>query len=162
MTGTKKWLSSISWRAVLNKSKAYFVFVLNILLFFIISSVLAGLCITGVKKIADLRTAVKDAKAMAGVLKNKYGFRVELLLDRNATREALYGKLRQLAASTVSADSVLIYCAGHRGSGPAVQRGWWIPVDAKAGDHFTYLDNLQVQKAIRNVKAQHVLLISNS
>jgi len=37
-----------------------------------------------------------------------------------------------------------------------------IPVDAKAGNPVTYLDNVQVQKSMRNMNARHVLLISDS
>lgn len=35
-------------------------------------------------------------------------------------------------------------------------------MDAKAGDPVTYLDNVQVQKAMRSMNARHVLLISDS
>ena len=34
--------------------------------------------------------------------------------------------------------------------------------DAKAGKPFTYLDNVQLQKAMRSMKAHHVLLIQDS
>ena len=113
-------------------------------------------------KIPDLETAVNDAKAMAELLRERYGFQVKLLLDRNATKEAIYRALRKLASSTKPDDSVLIYYAGHGDLDRTYDDGWWIPADAKSGNPITYLDNVQVQKSMRSMKARHVLLISDS
>ena len=63
--------------------------------------------------IPDLETAVNDANAMANLLKEHYGFEVELLLDRKATGEAIYRALRSLVSSTQADDSVLLYYFGH-------------------------------------------------
>ncbi|MDH4206473.1 MAG: caspase family protein, partial [Desulfobacteraceae bacterium] len=89
-------------------------------------------------KIPDLETAVKDARAMAELLCERYGFQVKLLLDRKATKEAIYQALRNLASSTKSDDSVLIYYAGHGDLDRTYNDGWWIPVDAKGGKPLTY------------------------
>jgi len=113
-------------------------------------------------KIPDLATAVNDAKGIAELLGERYGFQVKLLLDSKATKEAIYQALRKLALSTKPDDSVLIYYAGHGDLDRAYNDGWWIPVDAKGGNPVTYLDNVQVQKAMRSMKARHVLLISDS
>ncbi len=113
-------------------------------------------------KIPDLETAVNDAKAMAKVLKDKYGFTVRLILDSNATKEAIYRALRNMSSSAKPNDSVLIYYAGHGDLDRQYDDGWWIPADAKGGNPVTYLDNVQVQKAMRSTKARHVLLISDS
>ena len=112
--------------------------------------------------IPDLKTAVNDAVAMAELLHEHYGFQVKLLLDRNATKENIYRSLRNLASSTKSNESVLIYYAGHGDLDRTFNDGWWIPADAKGGDPVTYLDNTQVQKAMRSMAARHVLLISDS
>jgi hypothetical protein len=113
-------------------------------------------------KIPDLETATNDATAMAAVLKEKYGFQVKLLLDREATKEAIYRELRRLTVSTKANDSVLIYFAGHGDLDRTYDGGWWIPADAIGGNPVTYLDNVQVQKAMRSMKARHVLLVSDS
>ena len=84
------------------------------------------------------------------------------MLGRKATKGAIYHALRSLAESTKPNDSVLIYYAGHGDLDRTYNAGWWIPVDAKGGDSFTYLDNVQVQNAMRAMKARHVLLISDS
>jgi formylglycine-generating enzyme required for sulfatase activity len=113
-------------------------------------------------KIPDLETAANDARAVAEVLRGRYGFQVKLILDRKATREAIYKALRSLASSTKPDDSVLIYYAGHGDFDRTYDDGWWIPADAKGGNPVTYLDNGQVQKAMRSMNARHVLLISDS
>jgi Caspase domain len=113
-------------------------------------------------KIPDLHTAVSDAKDMADLLIKHYGFQVNLLLNQDATKEAIYRALRNLASSTKSDDSVLIYYAGHGDLDRTYHDGWWIPVDAEGGNPITYLDNIQVQKSMRNMNARHVLLISDS
>ena len=113
-------------------------------------------------EIPDLETAVNDANAMANLLSERYGFEVKRLLDREATREAIYRALRSLASSTEGDDSVLIYYAGHGDLDRLTNDGWWIPVDAKGGDPVTYLNNFLVQTYMRSMKARHVLLISDS
>jgi len=113
-------------------------------------------------KIPDLKTALSDSSAMAKLLRERYGFRVELLLDRKATRKAIYQALRNLASSTKPDENVLIYYAGHGDFDRLSDDGWWIPADAKGGDPETYLGNFLVQKYMRSMKARHVLLISDS
>ncbi len=112
--------------------------------------------------IPTLETAVNDARAMASILEEKYGFKVDLMLDRKATKKAIFSALRKLAATTKKDDSVLIYYAGHGELDQIYDDGWWVPADAKAGDPLTYLDNVQVQKSMRAMKARHVLLIADS
>lgn len=112
--------------------------------------------------IPDLKTPVNDAEAMGKLLHDRYGFEIELLLNRKATKEAIYRALRKLAISTKEDDSVLIYYAGHGALDRTYNDGWWVPADAKGGNPITYLDNVQVQKAMRSMQARHVLLISDS
>jgi len=113
-------------------------------------------------KIPKLKTAVDDAKDLAQLLSAHYGFQVQLLLNSKATKEAIYQALRNLAISTRSDDSILIYYAGHGDLDRTYHDGWWIPADAKAGSPVTYLDNVQIQISMRNMNARHVLLISDS
>ena len=114
------------------------------------------------KTIPALKTAINDARELSNLLKTKYGFEVTLLLDHQATRKAINQKLRDLAANSTSDESVLIYFAGHGEFDRVLNDGWWVPVDARAGEAETYLDNTVVQKVMNSMKARHVLLISDS
>ncbi|MCX5828360.1 MAG: caspase family protein [Deltaproteobacteria bacterium] len=113
-------------------------------------------------KIPALKTAVNDAKELANLLKSMYGFKVTLLLDRQATRRAIIQTLRDLTVNTTPDESVLIYYAGHGEIDQVLNDGWWVPVDATGGDSSTYLDNTVIQKVMRSMKARHILLISDS
>ncbi|CCK80676.1 caspase family protein [Desulfobacula toluolica] len=117
-------------------------------------------------EINDLKTPLNDAKAMADVLENRYGFKInrktDLLLDKKATKEAIYTALRKITHTAEPEDSVLIYYAGHGDIDRTLNDGWWIPVDAKGGNPVTYLDNTLVQKVMKSMKSKHVLLISDS
>lgn len=112
--------------------------------------------------IDDLETPLNDAREISAVLTEKYGFTVDRLLDRNATRRAMYNALRQLSRIAKPEDSILIYFAGHGDLDRTYNDGWWIPVDAQGGAPDTYLDNIQIQRAMAKMKARHVLLISDS
>ena len=114
------------------------------------------------KTIPALKTAVIDARELSNLLKTKYGFEVTLLLDRQATKKAIYQKLRNMAANSTPDESVLIYYAGHGELDRVLKGGWWVPADASAGDSETYLDNTLVQQVMNSMKARHVLLISDS
>ena len=57
-----------------------------------------------------LRTAVRDAEAVAELLGERYGFEVRLL--RNATRNDILVALNDYRAKLTEADNLLIYYAG--------------------------------------------------
>jgi len=114
------------------------------------------------ERIPDLITAEKDAWAVADVLRDRYGFQINMFLGRKATRRAIYKALRDLAESSQVNENVLIYYAGHGEIDRVYNDGWWIPSDAEAGNPLTYLENVQVQKAMQSMAARHVLLISDS
>jgi TRAP transporter TAXI family solute receptor len=113
-------------------------------------------------RINDLDTPLNDARQMSDILKSKYGFKVDRLLDQEATRKAIYNALRNLSNIAKPEDSILIYYAGHGDLDRTYNDGWWIPVDAKGGEPDTYLDNIHIQRAMAKMKARHVLLISDS
>ncbi|RPH50520.1 MAG: DUF1566 domain-containing protein [Desulfobacteraceae bacterium] len=114
------------------------------------------------KKIPALKTAVHDAREFARLLQTRYGFKVTLLLDQQATRQAIMEKMRDLAANTSPDESVLIYYAGHGDVDRVLNAGWWIPSDAIGGIPATYLDNDYVKRVMQGMNARHVLLVSDS
>ncbi len=114
-------------------------------------------------RIPDLKTAVNDAKAVAGLLSSTYGFtEVKLLLDNQADGSSIQKSLRQLVSQSRKNDSVLIYYAGHGDLDKLTGDGWWIPQNATARDPFTYLENSTIQKYVKAIHARHVLLVADS
>lgn len=77
-----------------------------------------------------MKTAVHDAVELANLLEVRYGFKVTLLLDRQATKQAIMDKLRDLAVKSTPEKSILIYYAGHGDVDKVLNDGWWVPADA--------------------------------
>jgi hypothetical protein len=110
-----------------------------------------------------LRTAVNDVQALARLLIDDYGFKnVKLLLDRQATRAGVLKALAEFRDMPLGpADNLLIYYAGHGHQRPDTQDGFWIPADATA-DEFTWISVADIRRILKNVKAKHTLLVSDS
>ena len=115
------------------------------------------------RNIPDLKTPVKDVKAVSEVLTDRYGFKnFRLILNQEATRERIISELRSLIEKSRPEDSVLVYYAGHGDQDKLTRGGWWIPSDAKAGNPATYIDNSLIQRIVAAMKTRHVLVISDS
>jgi hypothetical protein len=113
-------------------------------------------------RIPELETPVHDALRLANTLEEQYGFRIEYLLNTDATYDDVVKALRRLVAETEPEDSVLIYFAGHGDLDPLFESSRWLPVDAELDNSKTYIDDALVKKAIAAMKARHVLLVSDS
>ena len=73
----------------------------------------------------DLKSPINDVNALVPILKNEYGFEVEVLIDGN--REKILNKLYDYSAIVSDKDNLLIYYAGH---GKLVNNNaFWIPQD---------------------------------
>ncbi|MFH1982530.1 MAG: caspase family protein [Pseudomonadota bacterium] len=114
-----------------------------------------------------LRTAVKDAQDIAGVLVAKYGFKKEnltLRLDSDATRLQVMADLRRIAAGMSETDNLLIYYAGHGQLDDLTGDGYWVPVDGSPKEPGTWLANSYIKGLLgsERVKAKNVLIIADS
>ena len=110
-----------------------------------------------------LRTAVNDVQTLSRTLTEQYGFKtVKVLLDRQATRAGILRALAEFRDAPLGAgDNFLIYYAGHGHQRPDTEDGFWIPVDATK-DEFTWISVADIRRVIRNIKARHTLLVSDS
>lgn len=117
-----------------------------------------------------LRNAVRDAKAIAGMLKNKMDFIVTELYDDKATKKGILNAISTI--KTGSNDSFLFYFAGH-GRGITVKnnpQGYIIPYDASIDMHSSGiaihdeeaipLNRLRLY--IQDLDAKHIALILDS
>ncbi|MCI5180321.1 MAG: caspase family protein, partial [Candidatus Electrothrix sp. AW3_4] len=108
-----------------------------------------------------LKTPYNDVEELEKTLKNKYGFKVEILLD--AKRDEIIDKLEELRRTLGGQDNLLIYYAGH-----GIMRedgGYWIGIDAKKKSRSKWLHVKTISGLIsRNnkMKARHVLIIADS
>ena len=111
----------------------------------------------------SLSTAITDAREVASLLKQQYGFTDVKLLE-NATRRDVLFALEDLANRSLKNDNVLIYYAGHGFLDDETNKGFWIPVDADGSDHTTFLRNSTIRDEVSSIasRVQHTLLISDS
>jgi hypothetical protein len=109
-----------------------------------------------------LATAVADARAIAQVLSDSYGFQVKLLVDQDATRNNILKAIAQYRNKLSENDNLLIYYAGHGFSDGRAEKAYWIPVDADSVDSPNRIIADEITTDVRVQSARHVLIISDS
>ncbi len=107
-----------------------------------------------------LDTPRSDAKAVAGVLKQRFGFEVTLLQDVN--RQQLLAALSRLRQQVGPQDQVVVYYAGHGQMDSVTARGYWIPVDGDEKDIAQWVSVIDVTDQLSAMTARHVLVIADS
>jgi hypothetical protein len=108
----------------------------------------------------DLDTAVQDAKSVAAVLKDRFGFKTTLLL--NATRYQMLSELNRLRKELTDQDNLVIYYAGHGELDRVNLRGHWLPVDAELESTANWISNVAITDVLNVMKVRHVLVIADS
>ena len=81
------------------------------------------------KYLEKLETAQKDARNVAEILKLRYGFDTNLLLD--ADRDAILDAINDFRGILKQDDQFLIYYAGHGSFDKIASKAYWLPVDAQ-------------------------------
>ena len=119
-----------------------------------------------------LTNPINDAKAMATVLKEKYGFNnIQLLLDNDATKEKLEGIFKDYIRGDVitNKDRLLVYYSGHgiiregtNNRGQPSEESFLIPHDATRGVYASYVDMETITNNCGLCNAKHILLILDS
>ncbi len=112
------------------------------------------------RELPKLKTAANDAKSVAKLLTDDYGFETKLLLD--ATRADIFAELGRLRAKLTPNDNLLIYYAGHGILDELGQQGYWLPVDAQADIKANWVSNGDITTSLRAIRAKHVLVVADS
>ncbi len=110
-----------------------------------------------------LRNAVNDAKGVAEILRKSYMFdTVVTILDDQATRKNIIHELETLTSSIKSEDNLLIYYSGHGQFKKELNKGYWVPVDARSNSIADFISNNEVKTFLGGIPAKHTLLISDA
>lgn len=112
------------------------------------------------KYLRPLETPIVDAKAVAELLKEHYGFAVTLLLD--ADRDGLVKAISSLRSTMTDKDSLLIYYAGHGFLDKTTGVAYWHPVNARRHSDVYWVSTSRITDTLRAVQARHVLVVSDS
>ena len=113
----------------------------------------------------DLRTPIKDAKAIAKVLEKEYDFETEIL--ENPTKRTIRKKIAALQKKKFNKeDQLLLFFTGHgefvpSSYDPDEGKGYFIPADAKKNDEFreSYLYYPDVKPDINDIACEHILIV---
>jgi hypothetical protein len=112
------------------------------------------------RHLPKLRCAQKDAKDVASLLKEKYGFVVDLKL--NATRADILTALDRVRKDIGKDDNLLIYYAGHGSLDEPADEGYWLPVDATFDSQVNWITSSRITNNVKAIRAKHVLVVADS
>jgi len=112
------------------------------------------------KLLRPLKTAVADAREVARVLGQDYGFQVRLLV--NATRYDMLAALNEMREKLTDKDNLLIYYAGHGELDDRNQRGHWLPIDAEPNSTANWISNVAITDVLNSMTVQQLLVVADS
>lgn len=108
----------------------------------------------------NLSTAANDARAVGQVLRDKYRFKTEVLV--NADRYSILSALNRYRENLTENDNLLIYYAGHGELDATNQRGHWLPVDAEPDSTANWISNVAITDILNVMSAKHILVVADS
>ena len=114
------------------------------------------------QQIPKLQTAVHDAKEVARVLEEQYGFTATLLLDEKATRSAIIKELNSIKNRLATNDRLLIYYAGHGWNDKETETSYWLPVDSEQNDPTNWLEAKTITDQLKRSQVRQVLVVADS
>lgn len=109
-----------------------------------------------------LKTAVGDVRAVARVLADSYGYETRLLLDEQATHDAIMRELNQIRERITPDDKLLIYYAGHGILEQATDASYWLPYDAEPKDDTKWLDSKRISDHLKRMSTRQILVVADS
>ncbi len=115
----------------------------------------------------SLANAVKDARDLKAVLKEKYGFIDENIfeyLNEEASPENVRDAFESLKAKATPQDNLLIYYSGHGSYDPSFDLGYWIPSSGRLGGNATstYIPNDHIRNYIKALDFRHIFLVADA
>ena len=111
----------------------------------------------------SLQNAVSDAKAVEGLLKERYKFdNFRTLYNEQATRKSIIAEMEWLVKNAKPEDNVFIYYSGHGEFKKELNKGFWVPSDAISNTTADYISNNDIQTYLGGIKSKHTLLVSDA
>jgi tRNA A-37 threonylcarbamoyl transferase component Bud32 len=109
------------------------------------------------RKFEALPTAVNDARAVAQLLEQKYGFKVTRL--ENAESKDILAALNTTAKQMTDKDNLVIFYAGH--GALRNEKGYWQPVDADF-DMTNWISPANIKDVMLDHPSRRTLIIADS
>lgn len=112
------------------------------------------------KYLPDLETPAADAKAIGDILRERYGFKIDIRED--LSRYDIISALSKYRHSLTTNDNLLIYFAGHGIIDIDTNIGYWLPVDSEKNNPANWISNSDIASALKAIKAKHILVVADS
>ncbi|MCH7938095.1 MAG: caspase family protein [Proteobacteria bacterium] len=112
------------------------------------------------ENLPKLKTAVRDAKAIAAMLENNYGFKVNMLIDPE--RADIIDALDEYRETLGPTDNLLIYYAGHGWLDEESGEGYWLTRSAKSNRRSRWISNATITNTLKVLSAKHVMVVADS
>lgn len=112
------------------------------------------------ESLPKLNTSLVDARAVAQLLQNEYGFKVRLL--ENPERSDILDAFDDLRENLTEEDNLLVYYAGHGWQDKQSERGYWLPVNASSDRRSRWFSNSDLTDALKAMLAKHVMVVADS
>jgi hypothetical protein len=110
--------------------------------------------------VPKLNSPIKDINEIGKIYREQFGYEVRTL--PNADKATIIREFNRLILETGANDSVTVFYAGHGQLVEKTGRGYWIPARASADDPSQWISNQDIGKALENIPARQVLLVSDS
>ncbi|MGH8106491.1 MAG: caspase family protein, partial [Arenimonas sp.] len=94
------------------------------------------------RKLPRLDTPTNDARGVDEILRVKFGFKTQLLID--ADRYQILSAMNEFRTKLTENDNLLIYYAGHGELDQVNMRGHWLPVDADADNNANWISTISI------------------
>ncbi|MEO0819829.1 MAG: caspase family protein [Pseudomonadota bacterium] len=108
----------------------------------------------------DLETPARDVNRIAAILRDRYGFKVEVLLD--ATRYQIMTAVNKYYRTLNENDNFLLYYAGHGEIDEVNKRGHWLPVDAEPDNRANWLSVQSITDQLAGMNVRKAIVIADS
>jgi septal ring factor EnvC (AmiA/AmiB activator) len=118
--------------------------------------------INNYQRLPHLDTPINDAKEVASLLRDQYGFDVVTLFDDQADRYHILNALNDFRQSLTDKDNLLIYYAGHGEMDTVNRRGNWLPVDAEPNSNANWISNIQITDILNAMAAKQIMIVADS
>ncbi len=112
------------------------------------------------RNLARLDGAARDARLVAEILEEKYGFEVLTLID--ADRFQIMNALNDLRETLTQDDNLLVYYTGHGLRDENGHTAYWQPVDAEPRNPANWIPNEVVTEHLDLMAARHVFVVADS
>lgn len=111
-------------------------------------------------QLPSLKTAREDARVVASLLENRYGFEVTVLYDAN--RVEILSALNDYRKKLTENDNFLLYYAGHGTLEEKNTQGFWLPVDSSLDSDVNWIATDRITGIMNLMSAKQIMVVADA